>query len=117
MTTLIEYVRQPKPKSDKSKNKMPPIGVVVATICEGKIVLGSSLCKKTDRFNRKRGIKIATARALGKNGYVVKDGKVDLMPCPNGPFHPRSSEVQHYPSTCKQAMEEMAERASRYFKQ
>jgi len=57
---LITYIR--KNKTDKSKGI--PIGCVVAL---DKNHIGWSLCNPKDKWNRKRGLEIATGRAKNNN--------------------------------------------------
>lgn len=64
--TLISYIRN---------NKGEPKGVVVAVREGDEVFYGYSLCSPKDKWNKKQGVKIATARALARIYNLPKSSK------------------------------------------
>jgi hypothetical protein len=66
--TIMQFVRE-----DRGRLAGQPRGIVIASVVDGKISIGWSYTKHTagDRFDKERGIDIATARlSTGTNSKV-----------------------------------------------
>ncbi len=107
---LVKYIRD-----DFGK----PFATIVATNGEVGIKIGTSICSYKDRFNKKRGLQIASNRA-NKGGIAgIYDGKIKnsrkkyffMRDCGIG-----HSKFQYVYDIMNYEIERMKDRAKRYYK-
>jgi hypothetical protein len=67
---IYEYVRN---------KENAPVGLVLATVVNGKVAVGWSKACKRDKFDRELGIKIATGRAAFGSDIPLPTGYEDRL--------------------------------------